>query len=138
MTTVSPAALSNVPDTRLGRLYEEHIRLILEKDIEAILDQYTEDALLISSFERTPKYFRGREELRQHFQGILAIEGLETKIAFWGESEEPETLMIVEEITLQTADGAANMRFADSWVLRNGRIAIHFAGMVQYPDGSLA
>jgi hypothetical protein len=30
------------------------------------------------------------------------------------------------------------MRFGDSWVLRDGRIAIHFAGMVQYPDGSLA
>jgi len=31
-----------------------------------------------------------------------------------------------------------NMRFADSWVLRDGKIAIHFAGMVQYPDGSLS
>jgi hypothetical protein len=30
------------------------------------------------------------------------------------------------------------MRFADSRVLCNGKIAIHFAGMVQYPDGSLA
>jgi hypothetical protein len=32
----------------------------------------------------------------------------------------------------------AKMRFADSWVLRDGKIAIHFAGMVQHPDGSLA
>ena len=30
------------------------------------------------------------------------------------------------------------MRFADSWVLREGKIAIHFAGMVEYPDGSLS
>jgi hypothetical protein len=30
------------------------------------------------------------------------------------------------------------MRFADSWVLENGRIKLHFAGMVQYPDGSIA
>ena len=39
---------------------------------------------------------------------------------------------------MQTAEGEAKMRFADSWVLRDGKIAIHFAGMVRYPDGSLA
>jgi len=48
------------------------------------------------------------------------------------------TLMITEQIKMQTKDGEANMRFADSWVLRDGKIAIHFAGMVQHPDGSLA
>jgi ketosteroid isomerase-like protein len=138
MPTATCPTVQNVPDTKLGRLYEEHIRLILEKDIEGILEQYAEDAVLISSFEKRPLYFRGREELRQHFQGILGIQGLETKIAFWAETPNPETLMIVEEITMETAGGQAKMRFADSWVLRNGKIAIHFAGMVQYPDGSLA
>jgi hypothetical protein len=46
--------------------------------------------------------------------------------------------MIVEAITMQTSQGMAKMRFADSWVLRDGKIAIHFAGMTQYPDGSVA
>lgn len=140
MATATPTAASttNVPDSALGRLYEEHIRLVLAKDIEALLDQYTEDAVLISSFEKEPKYFRGRDQLREHFQGILGIEGLQSEVAFWGETEDPQTLMVVEAITLQTADGEAHMRFADSWVLRDGKIAIHFAGMVQYPDGSLA
>jgi ketosteroid isomerase-like protein len=130
----------NVPDTPLGRMYKEHIALILKKDIDALLDQYTDDALLISSFsgDRVPRYFRGRDELREHFQGILGIQGLQVQIAFWGESADPQCLMIVEEITLQTPDGEASMRFADSWVLKDGRIAIHFAGMVQYPDGSYA
>lgn len=138
-STLSPAAPTrNVPATTLGRMYEEHIRLILEKDIEAILNQYTPDALLISSFEKEPRYFRGRDQLRTHFQGILGIEGLESQVAFWAETENPQTLMVVEAITMQTASGTAHMRFADSWVLRNGQIAIHFAGMVQYPDGSLA
>jgi ketosteroid isomerase-like protein len=138
MTTATLPSVTNVPDTKLGRLYEEHIRLILEKDIEAILDQYTDDAVLISSFEKRPRYFRGREELREHFQGILGIEGLQSEVAFWAETEEPETLMVVEAITLQAGGQEARMRFADSWVLRDGKIAIHFAGMVQYPDGSLA
>ena len=129
----------NVPDTPLGKLYKEHIALILNKDIEGILDQYTPDALLISSFsgDRQPRYFRGRDELREHFQGILALKDLDVEISFWGE-DDFRALMIVEIVKATTAEGTATMRFADSWVLRDGKIALHFAGMVQYPDGSLA
>lgn len=130
--------MTNVPDTKLGRMYREHIELILKKDIEALLDQYTDDALLISSFMKTPKIYRGRDGLREHMQGILGIQGLETDVVFWAETENPDTLMITEQITMTTGQGEAKMRFADSWVLRDGRIAIHFAGMVQHPDGSLA
>jgi ketosteroid isomerase-like protein len=131
--------MKNVPASALGDMYREHIQLILDKDIDGLLNQYAKDAVLISSFEKTPKYFRGHEELKEHFKGILGIEGLETEIAFWAETENPRTLMIVEAISLQTPDGTANMRFADSWVLdAEGRIKIHFAGMTQYPDGSVA
>ena len=130
--------MGKAPDTALGKLYEEHIKLILDKNVDALLDQYTDDALLISSFMKVPKYFRGRKELREHFQGILGIKGMEVDIAFWAETENPQTLMVVEQIRMLTDGGPANMRFADSWVLRNGKIAIHFAGMVQHADGSLA
>jgi ketosteroid isomerase-like protein len=130
--------MGKAPDTPLGRLYEEHIQLILKKDIEAILDQYTDDALLISSFTKEPAYYKGREQLREHFQGILGINGLEVDLTFWAETDNPQTLMIVEAITMQDDNGESKMRFADSWVLRDGKIAIHFAGMVQYPDGSIA
>jgi hypothetical protein len=94
--------------------------------------------VLISSFEKKPRYFRGHAELRKHFQGILGIEDLQTEVAFWAETEKPQTLMVVEAITMQTPQGEAKMRFADSWVLENGKIKIHFAGMTQYPDGSVA
>ena len=130
--------MKNIPDTKLGRMYREHIQHILDKDIESLLDQYTDDALLISGFSGTPQYYKGRDGLREHMQGILGIDGLETDIAFWAETDDPETLMIIEAISMTTPDGEANMRFADSWVLRDGRIAIHFAGMTQYPDGSVA
>ena len=128
----------NVPDSPLGAMYKEHIALILKKDIDGLLAQYAPDALLISSFsgDRKPKYYRGHQELREHFQGILALQNLEVEIAFWGESE--SALMIVEAVKVTTAEGIATMRFADSWALQDGRIAIHFAGMVQYPDGSMA
>jgi hypothetical protein len=130
--------MKNVPDTKLGQMYRAHIQHILDKDIDSLLDQYTDDALLISSFSGTPQYYKGRDGLREHMQGILGIDGLETDIAFWAETDDPETLMIVEAITMKTPDADAQMRFADSWVLREGRIAIHFAGMTQYPDGSVA
>ena len=130
--------MKNVPDTPLGRMYRQHIQFILDKNVEALLDQYADDALLISSFMKKPLYYQGREQLREHMQGILGIEGLETDIAFWAETENPQTLMIVEAIRMRTADGEAAMRFADSWVLRDGKIAIHFAGMTQYPDGTVA
>ena len=131
--------MSDIPDSFLGDIYRKHLDLIKNKDIDGLLAQYHPDALLISSFEKTPKYFRGRKELRKHFEGLLSIDGLESEIAFWAETEAPRTLMIVEKITLYTADGESNMRFADSWVLdENNLIKIHFAGMTQYADGSVA
>jgi ketosteroid isomerase-like protein len=130
--------MKHVPDTPLGKLYAEHIALIMDKDIEGLLDQYTDDALLISSLEKVPRYYRGRGQLEEFMRGILGIEDLETEVVFWAETEEPQTLMITEKIRMRTPVGHTEMRFADSWVLQGGRIAIHFAGMVQYPDGSLA
>src|SRR5579862_2204280 len=99
--------MKNVPDTPLGKLYREHIDLILKKDIEKLLDQYTDDALLISSFMKTPKIYRGRDQLREHMQGILGIQDLQDDIVFWAETENPDTLMITEQITMKTKDGIA-------------------------------
>lgn len=142
--------LETVPATRLGNMYRAHIRMILDKDIDGLLAQYTEDAVLISSFEKVPKIFKGHAELREHFKGILGIKDLKDEIGFWGEFDGSPSghcnglslLMITEGIEMTAGSGAseekANMRFADSWVLRDGRIMIHFAGMVQYPDGSLS
>jgi hypothetical protein len=47
--------------------------------------------------------------------------------------------MIVESINITQTDGSmAHMSFCDNWVLRDGRIGVHFAGVVRYPDGSYA
>ncbi|WP_031528074.1 nuclear transport factor 2 family protein [Dyadobacter crusticola] len=130
--------MKNVPDTKLGKMYREHIQHILDKNIDALLDQYTDDATLISSFSKSPVIYKGRDQVNEHMQGILGIDGLETEIVFWAETENPETLMITEQITMTVGGEKSEMRFADSWVLENGKIAIHFAGMVQHPDGTLA
>ena len=141
--------VETVPSTKIGQMYKDHIEMILKKDIEGLLDQYDPEATLISSFEKVPRVFHGREQLREHFNGILGIEGLETSIGFWGEVNDMsfegtniDLLMITEAITLKLKGDRgslfAKMRFADSWVIRNGKILVHFAGMVQYTDGSLS
>ena len=130
--------MGKAPDTPLRKMYEQHIQMILDKDIDGLLNQYTDDALLISSFTREPTYYRGTDALREHFNGILGIKDLKVDLTFWAETENPQTLMIVEAIAMQSETGESHMRFADSWVLKDGKIAIHFAGMVQYPDGTLA
>ena len=35
----------------------------------------------------------------------LGIQGLETEIVFWAETENPQTLMITEQITMKLPDG---------------------------------
>jgi hypothetical protein len=130
----------NVPDSPLGRMYREHIGHILAKSVDGLLGQYTEDCLLISTLteDKKPLYVRGHGELREFFKSrIFTLANLEVEIAQWAETD--KVLMMVEAIKFETTDGASGeCRFYDNWVLRDGRIAIHFAGVVQYPDGSIA
>ena len=87
MSLATAAPAKNVPATKLGRMYEQHIQMILDKDINGLLGQYAEDAVLISSFEKKPRYFRGHQELREHFNGILAIEDLQTEDRLLGRNQ---------------------------------------------------
>jgi ketosteroid isomerase-like protein len=128
------------PDTPLGRMYHEHIGFIKAKNVAGILNQYAEDALLIGTLTegRRPRYVRGRAELRDFFNGnFMGLQSLESKIDQWAEIE--NGLMIAESVSVTGVDGSqAAMSFYDNWVLRNGKIAVHFAGVVRYPDGSYA
>jgi hypothetical protein len=104
--------LENVPASTLGAMYRKHIEMILAKDIDGLLAQYADDAVLISSFEKSPKVFRGHAELREHFNGILGIDGLKDEVGFWGEVEDgPDglsLLMITEGIELSASHACAS------------------------------
>ena len=132
--------MAKPPDSPLGRLYQEHIGFILAKNVDGLLNQYTEDCLLISTFteDRQPLYVRGRKELEEFFRSrIFTLENMEIEINQWAETE--NTLMIVEEIDMTGTDGSKNsVEFYDNWYLRDGKIAIHFAGTVRYADGTYA
>jgi len=128
------------PDTPLGRMYRQHIGFIKDKNVAGILTQYAEDALVIGTLTegRKPRYVRGRDQLRDFFNGnFMGLKSLTSRIDQWAEAG--NALMIVESIDAAQMDGSmAHMSFYDNWVLRGGRIAVHFAGVVRYPDGSYA
>jgi ketosteroid isomerase-like protein len=128
------------PDTPLGRMYRQHIGFIKDKNVAGILNQYTEDALLIGTLTegRKPRYVCGRDQLRDFFNGnFMGLKSLTSRIDQWAEAD--DALMIVESIDVVQTDGSmAHMSFCDNWVLRDGQIGVHFAGVVRYPDGSYA
>jgi len=128
------------PETPLGRMYREHIGFIKAKDVEGILGQYDQNAVLIGTLTegRKPRYIHGRDELRSFFNAnFTGLNALKSKIDQW--AEDGRALMIVESIDLELKDGTtATMSFYDNWVLQDGRIVVHFAGVVRYPDGSYA
>lgn len=132
--------MANPPESPLGRLYEEHIGFIRDKNVDGLLAQYTDDCLLISTLtdDRQPLYVRGHQELEEFFRSrIFSLEDIEIDLNQWAETE--STLMIVEEVkTIGTDGSAGSMEFYDNWYLRDGKIAIHFAGTVRYPDGTYA
>jgi ketosteroid isomerase-like protein len=134
----NPTAIVEVPDSPLGKLYHEHIGFIKAKNVEGIINQYAEDALLITTLteNRKPLYIRGRKALKEFFEGrIFSLEDMQVQIAQWAETE--NTLMIVEKVKTKSKNGdVGELSFYDNWVLENGKIAVHYAGVVRYPDGS--
>jgi ketosteroid isomerase-like protein len=133
-------AKSEPPNTPLDRLYKEHIGFIKAKDVDGILNQYAEDALRIGTLTEghKPRYVRGRSELRDFFNGnFMGLKSLTSKLDQWDETE--DTLMIEENVEVTGMDDATvAMSFYDNWVLRAGKIAVYYAGVIRYPDGSYA
>ena len=128
------------PTSPMGKLYKEHIGFIKAKNVDGLLNQYAEDALLISTLteNRKPVYIRGHQALKEFFESrIFSLEDFEVKLDQWAETE--NTLMMVESLKTRSVSGdVGEVSFYDNWVLRDRKIAVHFAGVVQYPDGSYA
>ena len=129
----APSRVAEVSDSPIGQLYKEHIGFIRAKNVEGLLNQYSENPLLISTLteNRKPLYIRGREALREFFESrIFGLDEFELNMNQWAEGE--NCLMVTE--TLKTKD--SELSFYDNWVLQGGKISTHFAGVVRYPDGS--
>ena len=104
-------------------LYERQIQFLVDKDIDGLIDtNYTSDAELIS-FQTVVK---GRDALKTYFHGYIEMLGdivVESTDKF-AETEDA----ILFEATVRSRLGLA--RVYDAWVLRDGQITHHFAGVM--------
>jgi ketosteroid isomerase-like protein len=132
--------LEQLSFSAMSQLYKEHIGFIKAKNVDGLLAQYDENLLLISTLteDQNPLYVRGHQELEEFFKSrIFSLQDLEVELNQWAETD--HVLMMVEKIKATTVNGdVANAEFYDNWYLENGQIKIHFAGVVQYPDGTYA
>ena len=128
------------PPTRLGAMYREQIACLESHDINGVLHQYADDALLITTFThgRRPHYVRGRAQLGHHFQEIShGLTRFESGLDHCAEL--PNVLMLGESVRIHRhAQPALEVSLYDNWVLHANRIVLHFAGVIRYPDGSYA
>ena len=133
--------MGHIPDSPMGKMYGEHINFILTKNVQGLLNQYTDDCVLISTLnddKQKPLYVRGKKELEAFFRSrIFSLEKMDIDLTQW--AEDKNVLMMVEHIKTTGTDGKhSEVHFYDNWWLRDGKIAIHFAGTVRYPDGVYA
>ncbi len=102
--------------------YDRQIALLEAGDIDGVVNQYHDDAVLVW-FDFT---VRGREAIREHMTSYLARLGL-LKLQSTDRFTETEDAIFFEA-TIRTDLGIA--RVYDVFILREGRATHHFTGLI--------
>lgn len=113
------------PNFKYQTFYDRQIEFLANNDADGLIrNQYTEDAELLS-FQN---HIIGRDNLITYFTGYIAGLGYIKLISTDKYAEGESSLMF--EATVETAGGIA--RVYDSWVIREGKIATHFTGLLGF------
>lgn len=110
-----------VVDTPMKRFYQDQVAYLNAGDFEGLVtNHYHEDAVLLSA----NGVVRGHEGLRRHYAKYAGLMAFLQVISTdnWAESE----TTFAFEATARTQWGIS--RVHDAFVLRDGKIAIHFTG----------
>jgi ketosteroid isomerase-like protein len=103
--------------------YDRHIRFLLDRDVDGLVaSNYNEDAVLVTH----TAIARGREELARFFRGYLEVLGELEVLSTDKFTDTGDTILF--EATMRSALGEA--RVYDAFVLREGKIDYHFAGVM--------
>jgi SnoaL-like domain len=103
--------------------YERHVQFLLDRDVEGLVEtNYNDEAVLVTH----NGVVRGREELKTFFAGYLEMLGDLEVLSTDAFTDTGDTIMF--EATMRSALGEA--RVYDAFVLRDGRIDYHFAGVM--------
>ena len=110
------------------KFYEEHLGYLTAKDVEGLVaNHYNDDAVFIS-FDVTVK---GREALRDYFRTYLERLGTLTVMSTDKFAETEDSILLEATVT----SNLGTVRVYDAFVLRDGKISYHFAGVIG-PGGS--
>jgi len=105
------------------QFYERQLAYLQAGDVKGLIDHhYHADAALVT-FDVT---VRGHDALIAHFRGYLQRLGQLEVLSTDKFVETGDTIFL--EATMRTALGAA--RVYDAFVLRDGKIAYHFTGVI--------
>jgi len=108
------------------QFYERQLAYLQGGDVDGLIDHhYHADAALVT-FDVT---VRGRAALKEYFRRYLRQLGHLEALSTDKFVETGDTIFL--EATLRTALGVA--RVYDAFVLRDGKIAYHFAGVIGPP-----
>jgi hypothetical protein len=102
--------------------YEEQIKLLQTKDIDALIDtHYTDDAVLIS-FDNVIK---GADALKVYFRGYVEMLGDIDVLSTDHFAESDDGIFF--DATVKTKLGTVQVY--DAWAIRDGKISHHFTGV---------
>lgn len=102
--------------------YEQQVRHLESFDVDGLVDQYHEDAVLVG-FDFM---VNGREALREHFDAYLQRLGSLRLISTDRFTETEDSIFF--EATIETNLGEA--RVYDVFILRDGRATHQFTGVI--------
>jgi len=103
--------------------YERHVQFLVDHDVDGLIaSNYNEDAVLVTH----TAVARGRVELTRFFKGYLELLGELEVLSTDKFTDTGDTILF--EATMRSALGEA--RVYDAFVLRDGKIDYHFAGVM--------
>jgi ketosteroid isomerase-like protein len=102
--------------------YEKQIAALESGDVDRVMGQYHDDAVLVS-FDTT---VRGLAALREHFVGYLARLGSLKLLSTDHFAETPDSIFL--EATVRTS--SAEAKVYDVFILRDGKATHHFTGLI--------
>jgi hypothetical protein len=102
--------------------FDRQIAALESGDIDKVMAQYQEDAVLVS-FDTT---VRGLPALREHFVKYLARLGSLKLLSTEHFTETPDSIFL--EATVRTS--SADAKVYDIFMLRDGKATHHFTGLI--------
>ena len=113
-----------MPTTPGWQFYDRQIAFLEGEDIDGLMTQYADDAVLVS-FDNQ---IRGKQAMHEYMRSYLQRLGTLRLLSTDKFTETPDSIFF--EATIQTTGGIA--RVYDVFMLRDGKATHHFTGLLSF------